>query len=643
MIWREAADGWESGSGLAGRRRSSSAGAAPDPVRRGHPPIDDTRALGSRATSRATTGCSRKPGAPVPDVSRFDHTERRTGGRVPRCRRRQPCVVKPAVDTGAGTASPPGPHAGPPARATLRGSRPATGLLIEEAGGGDDYRILVLDGVVLDVVRRHPPSVAGDGRSTVARLLAVRTAGAWPAIRSSGCGCSPSTSTASSRSSARASGCDRSPRPGRRVVLKGAVNQNAAEENETVAGAARRTMCARRRLTLRGPSGCGSPVSMSSSPDPGAGGAGEPGGPRGEPPPGPPSSLRRRRPGARDPGRSAYPSRLVERARGPGARGERRPVRIFNFDPSELRERYAADQFVHVPDGVTPEFLEAMREFVARSLGSRKVEGKADRGGQGPGDLRVPGGRPTSPARCSTWSPSSATSIGDGMTLSERHVKAYFDDAAPEPTAHKDRYSSQISVGLSIDTPPGSKVVLYPEDDRDVNPFNVSGALIRSLPPERHPDQALRGAREVEIDDRPGDVVAFPGSSVWHLRRKPAGAVILYLKLNDFNSDPLGEDPATPGRRDATLAALSNGALDARVPVPSRRLDTDHPSLPQGRLAGGHRGRRVGAAAAAARRTRAGAAPSDGRSANRGRAAGRRISAACGRGRHRCGSSLSAK
>jgi hypothetical protein len=248
-------------------------------------------------------------------------------------------------------------------------------------------------------------------------------------------------------------------------------------------------------------------------------------------------------------------------------------VRIFNFDPSELRERYASDQFVHVPDGVTPEFLEAMREFVARSLGARKVEGKAIAGAKDQAIFEFPA-EADFPGEVFDVVAELGGLDRDGMTLSERHVKAYFDDAAPEPTAHKDRYSSQISVGLSIDTPPGSKVVLYPEDDREVNPFNVSGALIGSLPPERHPDEALRGAREVEIDDRPGDVVAFPGSSVWHLRRNPAGAVILYLKFNDFNSDPLGEDPATPARRDATVAALSDGALDARVPVPSRRLDT---------------------------------------------------------------------
>ena len=249
-------------------------------------------------------------------------------------------------------------------------------------------------------------------------------------------------------------------------------------------------------------------------------------------------------------------------------------MRIFNFDPAEYRARYTSEQFAHIPNGVTPEFLAAMQEFVARSLGTSKIEGKAIAGAKDQAIFEFPA-EADFPGEVFDVVAELGGLDRDGMTLSERHVKAYFRDAAPEPTAHKDRYSSQISVGLSIDTPPGSKVVLYPDDARAVNPFNVSGALLGSLPPEQHPDEALRGAREVEIDDQPGDLIAFPGSSVWHLRRNPAGAVILYLKFNDFGSDPLGEDPNTAPRREATLAALANGSeLDERIPVPSRRLDT---------------------------------------------------------------------
>ena len=69
-------------------------------------------------------------------------------------------------------------------------------------------------------------------------------------------------------------------------------------------------------------------------------------------------------------------------------------------------------------------------------------------------------------------------------------------------------------------------------------------------------------------------VVMFQGSSTWHKRRNAAGATNLYLKFNDFGSDPLGEDPATPARWEATKAALAGGDIGALVPVPARRLDT---------------------------------------------------------------------
>ena len=253
-------------------------------------------------------------------------------------------------------------------------------------------------------------------------------------------------------------------------------------------------------------------------------------------------------------------------------------MRIFDFDPAEFRELYAGQQWVHIPNGVTPEFLEAMREFVAEELTEHKVVGPGI-GGKGrkdqavfefPDGVEFPGEVFDSIATLSGLDRST-------LTLSERHVNAYYFDAPAEPTAHKDRHSSQISVGLSIESPTDSRVVVYPSEDRGANPFNVSFSLIESLPAERHPDVILPQAREVELDDKPGDVVAFPGSSMWHLRRLPAGAVILYLKMNDFGSDPLGEDPSTPALRSATLEALGNGAdggLVERVPALARRLDT---------------------------------------------------------------------
>ncbi len=163
------------------------------------------------------------------------------------------------------------------------------------------------------------------------------------------------------------------------------------------------------------------------------------------------------------------------------------------------------------------------------------------------------------------------------MTLSERHIQAYDENAKPEPQAHKDRFPSQVSVGFSVEIPEESRLVLYPYDHRELNPFNAAAALVRSLQPDELPEVVLRDARDVELADRPGDVVMFPGSTTWHLRLRSAGAVNLYVKMNDFDCDPLGEDPSTACRREHTLSVLQNGgggSLDERPVKLSRRFDS---------------------------------------------------------------------
>jgi hypothetical protein len=163
------------------------------------------------------------------------------------------------------------------------------------------------------------------------------------------------------------------------------------------------------------------------------------------------------------------------------------------------------------------------------------------------------------------------------MTLSERHIQAYESHAAPEPAAHKDRFASQISVGLSIRVPEDSRLVLYPSEFRDLNTFNQSAALYASLAPDERPEVVLKNAREVELADVPGDVVVFPGASTWHLRRRSAGTFNLYLKFNDFDADPLGEDPRTAARRACTLEILGEQhryQFQSVVPALGRRLDT---------------------------------------------------------------------
>lgn len=250
-------------------------------------------------------------------------------------------------------------------------------------------------------------------------------------------------------------------------------------------------------------------------------------------------------------------------------------MKLFRFDPADYREHYRRHGWVHVPGGLTDELLVELRRFVHESLPKRRVEGVAIAGKKQQGLWEPPDGVDF-PGEVFDVVADTCGLNRETMTLSERHVKAYDPDADPEPLAHKDRFASQVSMGLSIDIPAESRLVLYPSEDVSPNPLNVSAALPASLPPERHPEVLLADAEEVEVSDGPGDVIIFRGSAIWHKRRQAAGAINLYLKMNDFGCDPLGEDPASEEMHRRTVEALSSdgAGLDRRVPVLSRRLDT---------------------------------------------------------------------
>ena len=249
-------------------------------------------------------------------------------------------------------------------------------------------------------------------------------------------------------------------------------------------------------------------------------------------------------------------------------------MNIFAFDPAEHRDHYAREGWIHIPQGIDPEFLSYLRAFADERFTQHKVEGTAIGGRKEQALFEFPEGVDF-PGELFDAIASLCGLERDGMTLSERHIKAYDHDAPGEPIPHKDRYASQVSVGLSIEVPEGSELVVFPYDETDWNPYNISADYLNSLPPEKRPEKALTSAREVVIKDAPGDVMMFHGARMWHARRNPARAVNLYLKLNDFGCDPLGEDPATQQRREATLAAVgsANGNLDGLVPVYGRRFD----------------------------------------------------------------------
>jgi hypothetical protein len=249
-------------------------------------------------------------------------------------------------------------------------------------------------------------------------------------------------------------------------------------------------------------------------------------------------------------------------------------MKVFDFDPSEYADRYAGEGYVHIREGLSREFHASLLEYAQRELTSHKLDEFAIKGKKEQSLYDFPPEVDIGELYdvvCATCGLDRAN-----VTLSERHIQIYEASAAPEPPAHKDRFPSQVSMGFSISIPAESRLVLYPYSHRETNPFNTSAGLRRHLQPHELPEVALKGARELVLDDADRDVVMFPGSTTWHLRRNAARALNLYLKFNDLGCDPLGEDPFTDGLRARTLAALSAGpeSLGALVPVLARRLDT---------------------------------------------------------------------
>jgi cyanophycin synthetase len=83
-----------------------------------------------------------------------------------------PCVVKPIHGGGGGqgvTAAV--TTAKQLARAMRRAALTSRDLLVERQVAGEHYRMLLLDGDVLDVLRRGRPQVVGDGVSTIEELM----------------------------------------------------------------------------------------------------------------------------------------------------------------------------------------------------------------------------------------------------------------------------------------------------------------------------------------------------------------------------------------------------------------------------------------------------------------------------------------
>lgn len=173
-------------------------------------------------------------GLPVPPHCAYDV------GEIGRARAflrsaRGPCVVKPARDSGAGDGVTTNvANERDLERATIYASFFRRELLVERQIAGASYRLLYLEGELLDAIRRLPPSVTGDGRSSLKQLITAENRRradlrGSAAVRRIGI-------DLDCRATLRKAGLslDHVPAAGQAVRIKTAVNDNAAAENESV-------------------------------------------------------------------------------------------------------------------------------------------------------------------------------------------------------------------------------------------------------------------------------------------------------------------------------------------------------------------------------------------------------------------------
>ncbi|HEY8665806.1 MAG TPA: hypothetical protein VIL86_04030 [Tepidisphaeraceae bacterium] len=144
------------------------------------------------------------------------------------------CVVKPANGTGGGR----GVTTGIRTRWQLACAAAAAAcysdeLMIEEQIEGTNYRLLYLDGQLLDSFSRKPPAVAGDGASSIAALVRKHN----DERLKSGSGMSQvllSVDLDMRRTLARQGLSLRSvPPAGREITLKTVINENCGADNTT--------------------------------------------------------------------------------------------------------------------------------------------------------------------------------------------------------------------------------------------------------------------------------------------------------------------------------------------------------------------------------------------------------------------------
>lgn len=245
----------------------------------------------------------------------------------------------------------------------------------------------------------------------------------------------------------------------------------------------------------------------------------------------------------------------------------------FQFDMASARTRYDEVGYIHAPAGVSESMMAVITEQVADLMGSSEHELEGWRYPEKKEQFlwQLPNGLSVE-ALCSAVA--QTTGMNPATTvLSERHLKVYSATAPEMPPPHKDRSASTVTVGIGVDIPADSRLVLWPDTETEFNIFPTAAEWRNTRHAGELPEVVTAGVAPVEIDLRRGDVVMFRGANFYHERHKPASTAVLYLKFNDSGLDPLGEDPRTIDAELRSAELAEGGAFEtSRVAVSPRLI-----------------------------------------------------------------------
>ena len=147
----------------------------------------------------------------------------------------RPLVIKPVSGTGGGQGVTTGiTDAKSLRRAARIASRFNPDLIAEEQIEGASYRLLYLDGKLVDAIRRDPPSLVGDGKSTIRQLIKAETQRRLTSHPFSALSPLRLDRDAQNYLTSHGLSPSRVPAAGEIFVVKRAINENTAAENHVV-------------------------------------------------------------------------------------------------------------------------------------------------------------------------------------------------------------------------------------------------------------------------------------------------------------------------------------------------------------------------------------------------------------------------